>query len=247
MLRTSFSIILLSLLIACKSAQYTPQVESVTSVEITDMPQDSLSLSLIQPYKNQLDKEVNEVIGYAAKDLEKSFPGDLIYFMTEAVESEAEKVYGKDIDFSAMYSGGVRIPSISEGPITVNKIFELMPFENEIVILTLDGATVKELIDHVADQEGSLFVNNTQIVVKDKSVKTLLINGKEFDSNKTYTLAISDYLAGGGSDMGYLKKALKYEPLNLKYRDMMINYIRNEQKQGRKIKKVSNSSITIER
>src|SRR5690606_31823605 len=88
------------------------------------------------PYKAQLDAEMSRVVGRTAVSLTK--PSDepetlLGNFFADVLLAEARKQV-PDAEFAFGTKGGLRI-ELHQGPITVGHLFELMPFENEIVVL----------------------------------------------------------------------------------------------------------------
>jgi 2',3'-cyclic-nucleotide 2'-phosphodiesterase (5'-nucleotidase family) len=60
----------------------------------------------------------------------------------------------------------------------------------------------------------------------------ILIGGKPFNPAQTYTIAISDYLAGGGDNMGFFK-ALKPRGTGVLVRTAIADYIKAQTLQGK--------------
>ena len=65
-------------------------------------------------------------------------------------QSETERLLGEPVDFAVINYGGMRIPAIPKGPITRGKIFELMPFDNLLVVVRLDVSILTQFINHMA-------------------------------------------------------------------------------------------------
>ena len=89
---------------------------------------------------------------------------------------------------------------IDKGPITVGKIYELMPFENELVVIEVDKEVFKKIIQYIVSRNGEPFFGAE--IILDKYGK--LIDYKtNFDLNKKNKIKIltTDYLANGGDDM----------------------------------------------
>ncbi|GAB3828476.1 hypothetical protein GCM10028895_42070 [Pontibacter rugosus] len=114
---------------------------------------------------------------------------------------------------------------LPEGEITTGNVFELMPFENELLVLTLKGETVQQLFDYAAERKNAPIGNAAYAVVAGKA-KDIKIAGKPFDPRQTYTLVTSNYLAGGGDDLNMLKDAIKTEMVGLLLRDAILMQIR---------------------
>jgi len=191
--------------------------------------------SLIEPYKSVLDNEMNEVLitstAEAVKGQPESTLGNLIADIT--LWESNNVLLKKNLppaDICMLNNGGLRT-SLPEGKINVGKIFELMPFENEIVVLTLSGEKALGLLNYVARSNGQPLAGAT-LEIKDEKPENILIGGKAFDPTKTYRVVTSDYLAGGGDKMRFFNEPLSYQILNVKLRDAIINYMRAENKKG---------------
>jgi 2',3'-cyclic-nucleotide 2'-phosphodiesterase (5'-nucleotidase family) len=136
----------------------------------------------------------------------------------------AAQHYPKPIDLCVMNYGGIRLPSIEAGNITVGQMYELMPFDNMIDVLELKGSQVNELLQLVAAADGwplagvSMQIENNQAV-------NILIGGKPINPDQTYTLVTSDYVANGGDKADMLKKAKKRTGLNHLLRDALLEYV----------------------
>ncbi len=206
--------------------------------------EDSLINAIIKPYKLSLDSFMNEIIGYSERHLFKANPEGLLNnLIADIVLFEAEKKCietGKTtkVDMALLNNGGLRAP-IPEGAITVRHIYELMPFENEIVVLELSAKDTKELFRFVAQQKGVPLSGATMSIQKDDSAGNILITGKPIDENRTYFVATSDYLANGGDKMNFFSHPLQKINTNYFIRDAIIHYIKEQNKN----KKVIDSKL----
>ena len=61
---------------------------------------------------------------------------------------------GYAIAFAVQNYGGLRLSEIGTGPLTVSELYELMPFDNELVLVELGGATLRAFIDHTLADGG---------------------------------------------------------------------------------------------
>lgn len=198
-------------------------------------PEDESIKSLIEPYKSVLDNEMNEVLVNSTSEAVKGQPestlGNLIADITLWESNNIlQKKNLAAADICMLNNGGLRT-SLPAGKITVGKIFELMPFENEIVVLTLSGEKAKGLFKYIAKSNGMPLAGAT-MEIKDENAENILIGGKAFDETKTYRVVTSDYLAGGGDKMRFFSEPLAYQILNIKLRDAIMNYMRAENKKG---------------
>lgn len=236
-MRCYFFLLSLVLLGACSPKIYQVQSAEVNFTEAnTQLEEDKQVLALIDPYKKQLDKQMNKVIGYASKEIlngRKQNETLLGNFVVDISFARAKKEAKTPVDLAFVTFGGLR-SSIPAGEIKVSDIFELMPFENEMVVLEVDAGVVKELFDYLATTR-NIAISNSKVLIENDKVKDVLINGEPIDMQKTYYIITSDYLANGGDNMSFLSKAKKTTFLNVKLRDMIIESIMQENQAGRKI------------
>jgi 2',3'-cyclic-nucleotide 2'-phosphodiesterase (5'-nucleotidase family) len=187
---------------------------------------DSTVHYFIAPYKAALDSQMNVVVGTTRTTLIKEKPeGTLGSLMTDAAVWYASTHYDKTIDLCVMNYGGIRIPSIQEGKITTGKLYELMPFDNQLEILEVSGQTVNELLQLVADA-GGWPVTGITMTIDNGIAKDIMIGNTPLDLNGTYMLVTSDYVANGGDKAEMLKTYTKRTGLNYKLRDVIIDYVR---------------------
>ncbi len=140
-----FSLTLSFLLPSCKS-YYTINKTDTQFYKI-DKRLDSIESkrldSIIAPYKAKLDSKMNEVIGYVDYMNKQKPESTLGNWVADIIADKAAEITGKKIDFAVQNYGGLRISEIPKGPITVGKIYELMPFENFVTIISAKGAACK--------------------------------------------------------------------------------------------------------
>lgn len=206
---------------------------------------DSTVIKTYQPYKQQLDAEMNQVLGYSEMAMTKNNdqPETVLgNFFSDAVMQQALK-YDPSIDFSMPSTkGGIRV-GVPKGAIKLSNIFELMPFENELVAFTLKGTDVQELINFIAATNGQP-VAGIRLKIVDKKPVEVFIRGKAFDREKTYRVLTSDYIAGGGDNALGFKNPLEKKALGLKVRDALINYVREQGAAGKTINAKLDGRIT---
>jgi len=193
--------------------------------------EDSIVNAMILPYKQALEAEMEEIIGYSERHLHKANPegllnnliADIVLYETNKIAQEKEM--GITIDFAILNNGGLRAP-LPEGAIRVRNIYEIMPFDNEIVILKLSPEKTKSLFNYVAQQKGVPISGATLGINKDDNAVNILINGKPFDNTRSYYVATSDYLAAGGDKMKFFDAPESYLKTYYLMRDAIINYIK---------------------
>jgi 2',3'-cyclic-nucleotide 2'-phosphodiesterase (5'-nucleotidase family) len=225
------------LLLSCQrtlvpTAQLPPDTDIKVDASVPANPQTE---ALIAPYRQQLDQRMNEVLGYSAQELRKVDGGEsaLGNFVVEVQMAQVLPLYKKPIDLSLMTTGGLRA-TIPKGPVTLSNIFELSPFENQLVVLTLPGTTLQKLFEHGARSK-DLVLKGATFTIKDNKPENIKINGKPLEPGRNYTVVMSDYLANGGDDLFFLKEAVKVEPAGILVREAIIKHIRELTAQNKPI------------
>lgn len=206
---------------------------------------DSTILNYYMPYKHRMEAEMSRVIGESERELTKpSTPETLIgNFYADAILSEAIKV-DPAIQFSMPTTkGGIR-NSLPKGRLTVENMFELMPFENELVRLKLSGGGVQKLTEFVAASGGQPVAGIT-MKVRDKKPYDVRIAGKPFDITQSYIVITSDYLANSGDDQAVFANPLERRNINKKVRDALIDYVAGQTKLGKKINTQLDGRVTV--
>ena len=148
--------------------------------------------------------------------------------MADAVYELSNPIFkskkGENIDFVLLNYGGIR-SVISKGNINKNSAYNLMPFENEVIVTKLSGKDVYKLIDYLTISRQAHPIARLQLELdKDYKLVNAKINNKKIDVNKYYYVATSDFLLNGGDKMTFFNESIENTILNYKIRDLLIDY-----------------------
>ncbi len=197
-------------------------------------PQDTALAAMIRPYADSVHRTMSQVIGVVAVDLEKKQPeGNLGNLMADACRAEAERIYGKKIDAAFVNYGGIRVTQVPAGPLTLNKVFEMMPFDNLLVVQEVPGQVLQLFLDNVAAR-GGWPGSGIQYTIRNKKATEVLIGGQPLEAGRKYTIANSDYVANGGDDSDMLR-AIPQENKGFLVRDGLIHYFSSLAAKGQPI------------
>jgi 2',3'-cyclic-nucleotide 2'-phosphodiesterase (5'-nucleotidase family) len=186
--------------------------------------------SVILPYRTKLMSDMEEVLCRSNEALFGGRPESLLTdFCADLILQESDSICIKrypDIKISAsmVNRGGLRVP-IPKGEVKVQNMFELMPFENEIVFLKMSGTEMRRFIDHMASRGGE-GVAGMRFGIKDDKGFNPEIQGQPLDDMKNYWLVTSDYIANGGDGFEILSSVKERISTGVKFRDMFINHLR---------------------
>lgn len=237
--------ITIALSISCKTSLNLSNTK-VSQVKIdSNLKADTAILNFYAPYKRSLDSQMSAVLVYSDIELTKSQPESaLSNFFSDAITNTC-KSNNIAFDFALpSTNGGIRT-SLPKGAITRRHAFELMPFENELVVLTLKAESVEKLVQYIVDKGGQP-VSDIQIIAKKSAKPVFKIAGKEFVNSGYYRVLTSDYLANGGDGIDAFKEAVKRENTNIKVRDAIIDYMIYVNKSGKTLIPQKDGRIIIE-
>lgn len=142
------------LITACHKPYYIQQHSQKQYVIDNNGRQDSTIIKMLQPYKRGVDTQMDVVIGTTDIPLTKAQPESTIgNFIADAQLIAALQINPK-VDASVANYGGIRLSYLSPGPVTLGRIFELMPFENTLALVEVPGKNLHELCNRMAAAKG---------------------------------------------------------------------------------------------
>jgi 5'-nucleotidase len=222
-------IILLS--VSCKKdSQYLVKIEGKQLPVSEEITSDKNIEDFIQPYKDKVEAEMNKVLSYTPTDLVRTdgeLESSLGNLMADLCFERANPVFnsrtGKNIDFVMFNYGGIRA-GITKGPIKTINAFNLMPFENTLVVVEMTAEKVTELANYLIDQNKAHPISKQLKLTVEANGYSLTIHNLPLDNSKTYFVLTSDYLQNGGDNMVFFKDPVKLFKLDYKVRNSIIDY-----------------------
>ena len=223
------------LIIACKNNSHEVSKINAKQLEIgNEVKQDSSIIQLFTPYKKKMTNEITKSLSFSPKILERtdgnlqSTLGNLVADLSYEKANELFKnKTGKTVDFSMSNYGGIRA-AIMKGDVTVSNAFELMPFDNTLVVVELNYDKIKALFNYfVAKKRAHPLSKNIQLTIKNDSYN-VLINGKAIKKDRTYFVATSNYLQKGGDGMIFFSEPESLFDSNFLIRDAIVDYFESK-------------------
>ena len=166
---------------------------------------DTTLAPIVEKHQRRVDERMNEVVGYAGTDLDgehvRSRETNLGDFMADTIREAS------GADAAIINGGGIRT-SIAKGPIKVNDVYSVVPFDNYIVAIKLTGRQVRETLEHgvsgVEEKAGRFPQVSGLSFTYDRSrrkgtrVGEILVGGEPLVPEQEYIVATNDFLAAGG-------------------------------------------------
>ena len=214
-------------------------VQELSKISGKELPVDSTIVQntaiedFVNPYRMRVDEVLDSALAYAPNIISKTdgtFNTTAGNLMADVVLSETNPIFksrtGSNIDFVLLNHGGIR-SMISKGIITSRTAYEVMPFENTIIVAELTGKSVNDLVSFLRDSGRAHPIAGLQITLNhDGTINKVLIQGKPLDENRTYNVATSNYLISGGDQMNFFKEAIKTTDTDYLIRNAMIDYFK---------------------
>lgn len=147
----------------------------------------------IDLYNN--NQEFNKTVGTSLNPLEGE--DELGSLMADALTNQLI------VDFAFQNRGGIRVQSLSQGPITLKDVYKLDPFNNQVVIFSMKTDEIKSLICYGYQHEKGidLQVSGMTYQVTDDGkgqcakVEMFDMSGKPLNPDIEYSVAMNNYMA----------------------------------------------------
>ncbi len=237
----SIFFLLLLTLTACSTSQQKPsdckcsKLSSENRVNYSEkyssnsIEKDSDMEIFLAPYRKNLEEKTEITLAELKVDLKHGSPeGTLGKFASTVILEKAREYSGKPVDFSILNRGGLR-KEIFKGDFKVRDAYELMPFDNYIVRLSISGSDVETICSEII-KNGGMPASNIQIKYERSTQKQeCRVNNEAIDKNRVYYIATINYLYQVGEGIPTIKQAkpedMMYQRL---FRDAIIEYARDK-------------------
>lgn len=236
------------MLASCRTACEVTQVEGerVPIDASWDALADPEMAAMIAPYREKMDSMMHRVVGVSALSMDRERPESLLSnLVADVLRQAAIPLQGKQADMGLINIGGLR-NVLTAGEVTCEDIYEILPFENSLCVLTLKGNVLKQLFENIAARGGEGVSGVCLKISKDGKLLEASIGGRPVEEEKLYTLATIDYLAEGNDGMTALTQAQeRICPEGATLRGLFMDYVEQEAVAGRKLSAKMEGRITI--
>lgn len=230
-----FVIFLTVFIISCCSRKnYNLTTINAKQIPITEQIKENQEIeSFIAPYREHINKDLNHILAFSPHTLDKSigkWQSNIGNLIADVSFENANKIFQmrekKEIDLCLLNHGGIR-SILPKGNVTTRTAFEIMPFENSLLVLALKGEQIQEIASYIIKEKVPHPLSGmTFTITKENIAKDIRIKGKSLESNKVYYVATNDYLANGGDNMKFFLKKIEIYDLDYKLRSMLLDYFK---------------------
>jgi 5'-nucleotidase/UDP-sugar diphosphatase len=196
------------------------------------LEQDAQMLALLKPFKDIGDATLLIDVGFSEVDFDgerksvRNRETNLGNLLTQVYREKLKA------DIGITNGGGIRA-SMPAGKLTYVSVLTVLPFGNEVGLATIKGSELKDYLSYLITQFGpengaetgsfphmsgvEALINRT-----DNTVSEIKINGKAVCLSSNYTIAISNFLAGGGDKY---PKLSNFQTFGFVDADLLRSYI----------------------
>ena len=223
------SILVLLFLLSFHLAAQPPSAKAEVIPIAASIPEDAEIQKVIAPLAAEIKASFDLPLVQAPQGVYRGRRGEenlLGYWVSDVMRGAAEAVTGKPVRFAITNAGGLR-SYLRPGLLKVADIFELMPFENELVVIELTGAEVIQVVKESIVRRGGEPCSGVKAVVagtpEAATFTVTWADGSPIDPQAIVKVATSDYLYGGGDSVPTLKKGRKPFTTGLTLRQILLD------------------------
>lgn len=195
-----------------------------------DLPEDERIAKLVESYASKLSSKLSQVVGNAKVPLNgirseirwgETNLGNLI---TDSMRSITRA------EIALINSGGIRA-SIPEGPITIEQVYQVLPFSNTLVTAYYSGTQIMEMLNRSAslpkeaDSGAFLQVSGISYEIVEGKAQQVKVGNTPLQLDRKYKIALTDFMAVGGDGYIWCKDGEKLENTGYPFNSLMIQYL----------------------
>lgn len=160
------------------------------------------------------------------------------------------EVTGADLSLTSLLP--FRFDGWEAGPVTVRQVYALYPYENQLVVLEVDGARLRSVLEHAASYYGTVDWRDGRLVITPRAgmtpynfdvlqgasyrvdptapvgsrVRELRFKGRDVRDGDLFSLAVNSYRAQGSGGYTALKGAKLIRTYNDEVRELLVERLR---------------------
>ncbi|MBO8131362.1 MAG: bifunctional metallophosphatase/5'-nucleotidase [Candidatus Marinimicrobia bacterium] len=183
--------------------------------------------NIVDSLENTVSQEMNKVIGILKTPWERRFNGEsnIGNWITDVMRKKFKT------DIALQNSGGIR-KNMPAGEIRVRDIWEIVPFENEVVIIKVTGKQLLNIFMHYPENKMDLLqISGAKLKINMNTGRLyyVRVNGKKIRRKRNYTIATNSYVASHAERfLGIMAEDLHVIRTGVLLRDLLIEEIKKE-------------------
>lgn len=183
-----------------------------------DLPPDEEVHAMLQPYLDSYGERGKTVVGEAGDAFTRTpLAGPMSTPNIANLVTDAYR-FATGTDFAFVNKGGLRA-DLDKGPVTIEEIHSVLPFDNTLIVFQITGKQIMEIIQGMVsgqvNEDGILFPSNLKIVTqKQGPAEVRTGEGEPLDLDKLFSVAVASFIArGGDGHQSFLKLEQKRDTM----------------------------------
>jgi 2',3'-cyclic-nucleotide 2'-phosphodiesterase (5'-nucleotidase family) len=184
---------------------------------------------VIAPLALQIKGTFDKTLTEAPKGLFRGRSGEeslLGYWVSDLMRAKAAEILGTPVRFAITNSGGLR-SNLRPGAVKVSSIYEVMPFENELVIVEFTGAEIIQIVKEGILRRNGEPVSGVQVSltgpVNAPQFQVTWTDGTPIRATESVKVATTDYLAANGDGGATIRNGRKLFTTGIQLRQLLLD------------------------
>jgi 2',3'-cyclic-nucleotide 2'-phosphodiesterase (5'-nucleotidase family) len=222
MLKT-FTGFMILILLASGCSLFRPAISEEQPVFIYPDP-DSEMIQMLEAYRPAVERFMGQRIATVQDTIRFDQPeGALGNLVADALRYRAAHETHSFVHIGVIGESSFNL-YFEPGDLTLGHIYEFMPYENHLVVLTLTGEKVQELMNQVAALGGAPVSGVRFNINEENTARGILVNSEVIDPERNYLVATTSWAANGGDVFPALWDAANRIDLNVSVRQIILEY-----------------------
>ncbi len=184
--------------------------------------------AIVDRYRAALGEELGKTVGTATTSITRTrdAESEMGNFVTDAMRTHVAGV-----DVALTNAGGLRA-DIDAGPITLEEVYAVLPFNNTLVTMNLTGSQVRQVLEEgagsrfgVVQVSGLAWSFNPSLPFGSRVTSVTLPTGVPIDLTRTYRVATNNFMAAGGDQFATLTKGTDTVDTGINLVDNVVRYL----------------------
>jgi len=212
------------LLTGCAYFYSTPEEEAPTSAYPAPDPDTEQQLD---GYRDSLEKSMGKKVATVRDTLRFGKPESALNnIVADALRFQAASKLRQFVHVGIIGEESFNLYFVP-GIITRGDVYEFIPYDNDLVVLTMDGHKLMELIKQVAKLGGAPISGVRFRIDNEGNPNSVLVNAEVVDLNAEYLVATTSWAANGGDKFPALWNVSNRIDLDLSIQEVYVNHFSN--------------------
>ena len=195
-----------------------------------ELAEDREVKEMVASYRGKFEHKLKEVVGRTGARLvgEPEKIRRMETNLGNLVADVMRKAAGTEI---ALVNGGSIRGSIEEGPVTLEDIWRVFPYDSQLARVELSGSEIEKVLNHSVGlgpglTGGFLQLSGLSFVIGPSGPEDIRIQGNPLERERYYSMAITDFMLAGGDGYGHFQKGRNRLLRPFFIRDLLLDYLK---------------------